>query len=113
MAKTEKKNKCNHTPGPWSHCGGSYAGRITAKYNRLVGAIATVHGVSRGGRGKLSNPEANANARLIAAAPEMLDALKWVRDNCTGLPAVARAIAEKAITKAEGRSQKNPGREGI
>ena len=37
------------------------------------------------------------------AVPEMLEALRWIRDKCTGLPAVARALAEKAIAKAEGR----------
>lgn len=41
------------------------------------------------------------NAQLLASAPELLDALKWIRDECVGLPAVARALADKAISKAE------------
>lgn len=32
---------------------------------------------------------------------EMQEALLWIRDNCTGLPAVARALADKALAKAE------------
>lgn len=62
-----------HTPGAWNHLGGSYAGRVVDG-NREV--VALVNGVSRGGRGRLGSPVANANARLIAASPELLEGLQ-------------------------------------
>lgn len=78
--------KC--TPGPWSHHG-DYV-----KANRGLGYIARMSDYDRN--------EQIANACLMAAAPDLLDALIWVRDNCTGLPAVAHALADKAISKAKG-----------
>lgn len=83
-----------HTPGPWVlHVAENGRGTISA-ITRCAGMdhIAEVYGANGEERG--------ANARLIAAAPEMLETLTWIRDNCTGLPAVARALAEKAISKA-------------
>jgi len=50
-------------------------------------------------------PEACANARLIAAAPELLAALEWLETYLRDTPhhnAVAAANARKAITKARG-----------
>lgn len=57
-----------HTPGPWTFDG----------FNGTAG----VYTVSASGRGVAScggppdNPEAEANGRLIAASPELRDALK-------------------------------------
>lgn len=56
------------------------------------------------------NDEARANTHLIAAAPELLEALTMVRDadeDCRrdGLPTIpapARAVIDAAIAKAEG-----------
>lgn len=53
----------NHTPAPWS---ADAAGLITAGPNRLHIAQAATKGMSHA---------ADANARLIAAAPAMLEAL--------------------------------------
>lgn len=53
----------NHTPAPWS---ADAAGLITAGPNRLHIAQAATTGMGHA---------ADANARLIAAAPEMLDTL--------------------------------------
>ena len=51
-------------------------------------------------------PEQQANAKLIAAAPELLKALKyiveWKPDNWS--PEIGRELARNAITKAEGRA---------
>ena len=89
-----------HTKGPWAvnvtghgsiWIGGNEIG--DTGFQTEIGSICSEYGeMSR------------ANGRLIAAAPDLFEALKWVRDNCTGLPAVARALAEKAIAKAEGKS---------
>jgi hypothetical protein len=66
-----------HTPGPWYHVGG--ADKRAAPYIRAVGdelpgtaAIAQI--VARG-----SHSQHEANAQLIATAPELLEALKYAR----------------------------------
>ena len=97
-----------HTPGKW----------ILTPNNTESGDISPFHYIDAPGGQVLavkaaSLSEANA-ARIVAcvnaceginpeAVPEMLEALRWIRDNCTGLPAVARALAARAITKAEGK----------
>lgn len=64
--------KTKHTPGPWAR-------NISPKYpvyaeddHRKVAIALSGHGVS--------DDEAMANLKLIAAAPTMLEALKEVRD---------------------------------
>lgn len=89
--------KTKHTQGPWQIVDTQDVGlHIKTVDFDLIATLAN------GDNFFAKNPQNEANARLIAAAPELLDALLWVRDNCTGLPAVARAIAEKAISKAQG-----------
>lgn len=62
----------NHTPGPWFNDGTD----IMAEDNFCV---ATVHRPRMDDEGTyMSNGRANANARLIAAAPELLAALKRI-----------------------------------
>lgn len=59
-----------HTPGPWFNDGTD----IMAEDNFCV---ATIHRPRMDDEGTyMSNGQANANARLIAAAPELLSALK-------------------------------------
>ena len=55
-----------HTPGPWTQ--DKYGAVITPN-----GRILVTDGVAFSGQ---STPETKANARLIAAAPELLEALK-------------------------------------
>jgi hypothetical protein len=85
-----------HTPGPWIYKGfvtdSDFSGwrvYLPTRYRRVI----TVEGTSAG--------EADANARLVAAAPELLAALKGVlrvADRKTDEFDAARA----AIAKAEG-----------
>lgn len=87
--------KTKHTVGPWKNQGNlifSYDHRHVAKLFQLPRGV-----------GQSSALEEGANARLIAAAPDMLDALKKIasclapEDN----DIAARAV-RAAITKAEG-----------
>lgn len=82
--------KKQYTSGPWSvdaYLGVVACGRIIA----LTGVDTGLH--------------RDANARLIAAAPDLLEALKEMLDNhedaCTGYGEGAAEKARAAIAKAE------------
>lgn len=80
-----------HTPGPWHIDDASY-GQIVCSRTSDVAVVRNTGGLPHHG-----------NARLIAAAPELLEALKAVlliADRKHDAFDAARA----AITKAEGRS---------
>jgi hypothetical protein len=88
-----------HTPGPWTFDNGiEFICTDTSPYGEW--AVAKVN---------IVRAEAKANARLIAAAPELLDALKLMRDaflDTEGshgtLEQTATDAAEAAIFKATG-----------
>jgi len=94
-----------HTPGPWSH----YDDRRSTQRHEVVALGRTV------ARIYYSDDQGAADARLIAAAPELLAAAKlalseaesWIHDQLDGTsalePALARlAPARAAIAKAIG-----------
>ena len=85
-----------HTPGPWHH-GQKNKRSVFGKDGWRVADCGTAF--------SKSDDEMEANARLIAAAPDLLEALKelrdWYREN-VGLPACK---ANAAIDKAEGRAE--------
>ena len=98
-----------HTPGPWiqvrdgrSVCAPSFLGVSVA----FCGDCTVV---SKEGKYSISKDEAQANARLVAAAPDLLEALLWLADwsetdpNAPG-DLSAREVARAAIVKAEGGS---------
>ena len=89
------------TPGPWiAEFGEAY--RVRAQGDGGQVAIMTNLKGQFGMLGRRSGDEVAANARLIAAAPELLEALKEMRDwyqKYIGLPACA---ANAAIAKATG-----------
>jgi len=103
-----------HTPGPWTlttvptqvgicHKIGPFPD--TRGNGKPMHACVYVDGVYRAEH----EPALLANARLIAAAPELLAALKraasWIKSEAEGndeMP-LAFVIAESAIRKAEGK----------
>lgn len=101
-----------HTPGPWEveRSEGGYEQAWVKGSKRI---IVTVHGRTRTSNVFTRlNDEDLANARLIAAAPEMLEALKLIRKrqflvertaDAVHLPADVAAAVEAAIVKAEGK----------
>lgn len=82
-----------YTPGPWSVGSGSafqasiYAGRLN------IGFACEEYG-------RIDSSTAAANARLIAAAPELLEALEAMLDEDDG--GMAANKARTAIAKARG-----------
>jgi hypothetical protein len=75
-----------HTPGPWRSTG----------YQIFSGTVLVASQPA-------CDPEGMANARLIAAAPDLLEALKFVLSAHGEQLHDAFDDAHKAITKAEGR----------
>jgi len=100
---SEQENKVKYTPGPWKQ---TLTGFMLYIHTNEEALIATMSG---GGRVLHSKATIQANANLIAAAPEMLEALKEERrfllalQKLTGYPVdpVVERI-DAAISKAEG-----------
>lgn len=93
-----------HTPGPWRS-----ENQFSCKILNENGVcVAVPHGPE--GRWVDVKEEHEANARLIAAAPELLEALKSImeeleKDTPTSIYKISELIIKgnKAIAKAEGR----------
>ena len=75
--------EAKHTPGPWTvtGSGGRWEQRLSIRADNW-GCVAHI-GVDRG-LPHWDEPQ-RANARLIAAAPEMLEALTRLSDQCERL----------------------------
>lgn len=89
-----------HTPGPWNWDEGQ--GVITKEWNGFPWHVATVDMSELGWHedDRCKSRENGANARLIAAAPDMLEALElFVHGNDL---AEAMHVARNAIAKAKG-----------
>lgn len=91
-----------HTPGPWLLDGSIDAMNLDVVY--ISGRIAMLECEND----EISDDQLMANARMIAAAPDMLAALitlVWQMDRMDNLPEPAEdmlAHARAAITKATG-----------
>ena len=98
MKKEITTEKAKHTPGPWTYCCDS---GHSSKCLRGVrhSKKAAVHG-GPDNRTIASHVESYDDARLIAAAPELLEALKalLIHDDIE-----TREHAREAIAKAEGK----------
>ena len=101
-----------HTPGPWKICwnGDStafdnepFAYALDVGPGRTTSICRVRHGACDDEYGGKDAIKANAN--LIAAAPDMLEALKNLEnDDGKAMPPSAWALVQNAIAKAEGRS---------
>lgn len=93
--------KTAHTPGPWTvaHYPNSRQTRVTAP-----GGVEFLETASPG----ISTDTWNANLRLVAAAPELLVALRGLLAHLESWKTIEvegewMAVARDAIAKAEGR----------
>jgi hypothetical protein len=92
-----------HTPGPWT---------ISAVCTDEIigeGGILVARAIQYGHDIIISHEERFSNARLIAAAPDLLEALIWALDALENLGITIEEMPETiikarlAISKAEGR----------
>jgi hypothetical protein len=104
-AETVSGEGSGHTPGPWRVLPTPFCDRIEAENGPCIAETGNwlAH----------EKVEQHANARLIAAAPDLLEALKELRVREWGHgpstdPLYARV--RDAIAKAEGHSQADAGR---
>ena len=91
-----------HTPAPWLidefyEPGGFY--KIRARDS----ALCLIHSIAESG----TDPEAEANARLIAAAPDLLEAVRYTIDAAAfddvNRWSTALGLLHAACAKAEGK----------
>lgn len=102
-----------HTPGPWHHSDASMWACVTSKPGGHGDVIAEAVEVRSFGPSAddVRDAEIKANARLIAAAPELLEALKMLASivgeqdtaEVDDGSIYALALAMAAIAKAEGK----------
>jgi hypothetical protein len=85
-----------HTRGPWTI--ERYGGDSLVVHSDAETRVCFM--ATPGVLGSLSNIK--ANARLIAAAPEMLEALRNLENDDGAIPAHAWALVQAAIAKATG-----------
>lgn len=95
-------SESKHTPGPW----------IASKYSSVVGCPVVnqighvVCNTASAGTFESGKEEAEANAKLIASAPDMLDALKMIVNaddsyiSAFDVKQTMLSIAKEAIAKA-------------
>lgn len=92
-----------HTPGPWRIGTLQSFDGYTGQPFRNVWAghndTATVVARAIRSEGAMTN-DVDLDALLIAAAPDLLDALIWARDGGEGWRELANAAIEKAIGKS-------------
>jgi hypothetical protein len=89
-----------HTPVPWTVKNGT-----VFTDDALSDPVARTVASPSFGYGQTRHDEAMANARLIAAAPEMLEALRFVQEHGAVYPeGEAGQRIRAAIAKAEGRA---------
>ena len=86
--------EAQHTPGPWVSGDGMTTGRLVSAPNVTAKARRNVAHVG--------GPDREANARLIAAAPDLLDALQNLENDDGSIPYHAWALVQAAISKATG-----------
>jgi hypothetical protein len=92
-----------HTPGPWLRDNLTI---YTLRPCKWLGHDSMENAwtayVMPNGQHKIPLKELEANARLIAAAPELLEALEWIESNPFAHRANMVGVATAAIAKAKG-----------
>jgi hypothetical protein len=98
-------NKSKHTPGPWTVFSDSYGDRPGIEADAFSVVIYGYGEDDDGGVQGKSKEEELANAYLIAAAPDMLEALKNLENDDNHIPLEAWQMVQSAIAKATNQNQ--------
>ena len=88
----------SHTPGPWEIERSFYHGYKSISAQKHSGLAQVVWCMEDEDR----SPSCEANAHLIAAAPELLEALERVKATGVFLGAIPQGMVDAAIEKAKG-----------
>jgi hypothetical protein len=91
-----------HTPGPWS----AEPSAHQREFSHWIGTDAVVYGRSTIVAGVLNGSDSNANARLMAAAPELLDACRAGGRYCDALRPHQDAGARGTIIQNTGELER-------
>lgn len=99
-----------YTPGPWTYEGDYTHRQFNIRMlGHLIGTkdeakhICTVNNLPPHVLANRDPSTAEANARLIAAAPELLEALEWLLDSDEVECPEALSVIRDAIAKAKGQ----------
>ena len=102
-------SNAKHTPGPWlaKHRQGADEMYRTEVYSEQHGGIATCDWTPKNCGNGVTSTYREANARLIASAPELLEALQKMLDvwEHGGIATYPIGEARAAISKATGGQQ--------
>ena len=96
-------SKLKHTPGPWVKDYGHTEGHIKTLHNPKVHTETVIKYRYNMCEEILTEEEIEANARLISAAPEMLEALIKIYNN-GNINGFEYVIIEEVIERATGLS---------
>lgn len=80
MSESSLTEKVTHTPGPWRVEGLAIYGPFTSTGQQNIGVVITSGGT------RASRPRAEADARLIAAAPDMAAFLEVLASDASAYP---------------------------
>lgn len=84
----------SHTAGPWKAVAGLYNWNVTTSAKPRTFNICTINA---------DRAEDEANAHLIAAAPDLLAALQTIDANAAESVEFIRRVARAALAKAKGQ----------
>lgn len=90
--------KTKHTPGPWFYDFGADSAYITEDDGTLVAELQTTLNTT-------ARADLEANARLMAAAPDLLATLRYISGRLPAHDTKSIANAEAAIYKATGEKE--------
>lgn len=85
----------NHTAGEWKAKGGKVVSILNPHYDTTIAQIPV----------GLSQSERIANAKLIAAAPELLEALIWLQKQIPNLKGEISMIGMNKVNQAIQKAQ--------
>lgn len=113
--ETQKTMKTNHTPGPWAAQINNPLAVLPGHTIKSARSPYLPVGIVHAHNGTAGPAEGIANAKLMAAAPDLLKAAEkalqiaenWIHDQLDGTSSLKGALAQlksvrQAITKAKG-----------